>query len=61
MLMRVAAVVYCCSGFFGRDSTIEEVMEREAVRVVKDGLLSLRADGHMFHQVSLGVWDWVTG
>jgi hypothetical protein len=37
--------------FYGRDSTIEEVMDREAVRVVRDAFLSLRMDPHMFHQV----------
>jgi hypothetical protein len=33
--------------FYGRDSTIDELMQREAVRVVRDGLLSLRHDPYM--------------
>lgn len=40
-----------CRTFYGGDSTIEEVMDREAVRVVRDALLSLRMDPFMFHQV----------
>jgi hypothetical protein len=33
--------------FYGRDSTIDELMQREAERVVREGLLALRHDPHM--------------
>jgi hypothetical protein len=33
--------------FFGKDSTIDELMQREAALVVRDGLLSLRHDPYM--------------
>jgi hypothetical protein len=47
--------------FFGRNSTWEELLERESIRVNRDAFLSLRYDPHMQHQVrcpgdSVGRW-----
>lgn len=39
--------------FFGFDSNLQQIMDREASRVFRDGLLALRRDPHMFHQANL--------
>jgi len=39
------------SGFYGGNSTMDQILDREATRVVRDALLALRADPTMFHQV----------
>lgn len=41
------------SGFYGGNSTMDQILDREATRVVRDALLALRADPQMFHQVGL--------
>jgi hypothetical protein len=35
------------TAFWGGPSTIDQIMQREAVRVVREGLLKLRKDPHM--------------
>jgi hypothetical protein len=40
------------SAYYGGPSTLEQILEREAIRVVRDNLLALRFDSHMMHQVS---------
>jgi hypothetical protein len=39
------------SGFFGGQSTFDQILAREADRVVGQGLLLLSPSPHMFHQV----------
>jgi hypothetical protein len=34
---------------------ISDILAREAARVVRDGLLSLRADPYMMHQANMAV------
>jgi hypothetical protein len=46
--------------FFGRNSTFEELLEREAIRVNRDAFLSMKYDPHMQHQVR-PLSDWVDG
>jgi hypothetical protein len=40
------------SGYFGGPSTIDQILAREADRVVGQRLLLLQHAAHMFHQVS---------
>jgi len=46
--------------YFGAASTLDDIVKREAVRVVRDGLLSLRKDPHMMHQANMLI-DSATG
>jgi hypothetical protein len=39
------------SSTFGGPSTLEDVLEREANRVVGEAMMTLRHDPHMMHQV----------
>jgi hypothetical protein len=48
------------SSFYGYNSTLDQILDREAYRVVRDGLLGLRHDAHMFHQVRVRVGGWVS-
>jgi hypothetical protein len=42
------------SSFYNGPSTFDQITKREAVRVVRDGLLKLRMDPFMMHQANLG-------
>ncbi|GBF97931.1 hypothetical protein Rsub_10604 [Raphidocelis subcapitata] len=44
------------SGYYG-PSTIDDILAREAARVVRDSLLKLRHDPFMFHQANLAILD----
>ncbi len=46
--------------YYGAPSTITDIVKREAARVARDGLLSLRKDPYMMHQANLMI-DPTTG
>jgi hypothetical protein len=41
--------------YYGSYSTIADIIKREAVRVVREGLLALKHDPYMMHQANLAV------
>ena len=41
--------------YYGAPSTVDDIMRREAARVVRDGLLALRHDPYMMHQGNMHV------
>lgn len=42
---------------FGGPSTFDDLLQREATRVVREGLLLLNKNPHMMHQANLGILD----
>jgi hypothetical protein len=49
------------AGTYGGASTIDDIVAREAARVVRDGLLKLRHDPYMFHQANFALLDGAAG